>query len=255
MSRSGTGYRSASWWAAGRPARVVTPAAPEQSVETEPTEPQVQAVDELRYGYTMADLHVAARLAVHTDWSHHAGDYLDRLHLAHSAAAIALYEATERPETRDLVAAAHAALTREVQQELRMRGISHHTYEPAPRAYLYWSLARVTHSHEDTVVDRRALAQIWPYLTESERAALMALATLEDYQVAADALGLSYNTFAAQVRRARRRYLALWHEGEVPSRPWGTDRRAGRKGERATAARTAVRAIGRRRAAVRRAAA
>ncbi|MBV9448441.1 MAG: hypothetical protein JO345_21360 [Streptosporangiaceae bacterium] len=27
--------------------------------------------------------------------------------------------------------------------------------------------------------------------------------------------------------RARREFLALWHEGETPSRPWVRDRRAG----------------------------
>jgi hypothetical protein len=78
-------------------------------------------------------------------------------------------------------------------------------------------------------VDRAALWQIWSQLEERHRVALLALATHEDYQAAADAMGVPYATYVTRVRRARHAFYALWHEGETPSRPWGTDRRQGSK--------------------------
>jgi hypothetical protein len=72
-----------------------------------------------------------------------------------------------------------------------------------------------------------ALAQIWPRLTPATRDALTALATYDDYQRAAESLGLSYATFKSRISEGRRQFLALWHEGETPSRPWLRDRRAG----------------------------
>jgi hypothetical protein len=69
------------------------------------------------------------------------------------------------------------------------------------------------------------LAQIWPRLNDMDRQALTALATANSYTAAANMLGLEYQTFANRVRRARTRFLALWHEGETPSRIWRVDRR------------------------------
>lgn len=212
------------------------------------------AVDcQLPHGYTLSDLHDIARHAVATDWSHHAADYLDRYDIARSATAEALYAATEAPARRDLLHAARYALHTDAQDDLRHRGISHHTYDTALNAVRYWTLSQVVHSHEDQVVDRQALAQIWPHLPAVDREALAALAACDTYQAAADALGLRYHTYHRRVRLARARFLRLWHDGETPSGLWGRDRRAAAGGERAVAPTLAGRMISRRRAAARRA--
>lgn len=50
---------------------------------------------------------------------------------------------------------------------------------------------------------------------------------IDDYQAAAAALDITPATFNVLVSRARKRFLTLWHDGERPSRVWGTDRRVG----------------------------
>lgn len=205
--------------------------------------------DTLKHGYTLADLHRVARLATHTDRSHHAGDYLDRVGIAWHGAVEHLYAAENPPPEHALVRAGRDALRKSLQADLHFRAISHHTYEPMPSAYKFWALAKVTPAPQDTVIDRVALWQIWPRLRETDRTALLALAAHEDYSQAAGALGMRYYTFTKAVRAARLRFLALWHEGEEPSKLWGRDRRAGRRGERATGQVAAVRQVGRRRTA------
>ena len=67
-------------------------------------------------------------------------------------------------------------------------------------------------------------------LAEVERSTLLALAITGDYKQAAALLDMSYHTFHTSLSRARRKFLALWHEGETPSRMWGRDRRKWREG-------------------------
>jgi hypothetical protein len=92
----------------------------------------------------------------------------------------------------------------------------------------YWRhVAAPDDGPEEKITERLALAQIWPHLRPVHREALAALAAHGDYQRAAQALGLPYATFKSRISTARREFLALWHDGETPSRPWVRDRRAG----------------------------
>ncbi|WP_194821284.1 hypothetical protein [Micromonospora sp. S-DT3-3-22] len=208
---------------------------------------------ELRHGYNLADLHEIARHAVATDWSHHAADYHDRYDIAWSAVAEHLY-AADNPTRQDLLRYARYVLHAATQDDMRHRGVSHHTNDTAVNAVRYWALRQVTHTHEDRVVDSLGLWQIWSCMRDADRQTLLALAAHEDYAKAADALGMRYYTFCAAVRRARQRFLVLWHDGEQPSTLWGRDRRAAPGGDRAAAPTTAARMTGRRRAAAKRAA-
>lgn len=210
--------------------------------------------DALRYGYTLTDLHRIARLATHTDRSHHAGDYLDRLNLAFSGAAEYLYSAEHPPAEHELVRAARDAVQSDAQSDLKNRMVSHHTYEPMRNAARYWELHRVSHSHENVVVDRTALWQIWPRLRKADQAALLALAAHGDYAAAAESMGMQYRTFCMAVYRARLRFFRLWHEGEKPSGMWGKDKRAGNGGKLAVNPKTATQRIGVRRSTKARAA-
>jgi hypothetical protein len=211
-------------------------------------------VTELRHGYTLADLHGIARLAVHAA-GRMAGDWYDRYDVAWSAIAEALYSAEHWPPGHDLVHAGKLAVWATVDDDRR-----HHGYYrrksiggqagpgSSPAFATWWDVfARPVTSPEHRVVERLALAQIWPTLTPGQRRALSALATFGDYQAAAAALGLSRTAFVSAVSAGRRRFLAAWHEGEVPSRPWGCDRRAGRTAGTARAGGTAVASMRRRR--------
>lgn len=253
MSRARNAYRTAGWHSINAPLRVVAPVEDVQAEAPSQLADEPAGLYDLRHGYTLDDLHRAARTATRTDWSHSAGDFTDRFDLAFGAVAVHLYAADQAPTPNDLVRAGREALSRAQMDDLRHHGITHR-YEPAPNAYAYWALVQVVPSPADGVVDRVALWQIWPLLKEPERAALLALAAHGDYDAAAESLGLRYYTFTARVRRARLRFLELWHQGEAPSRPWGRDRRTGLRGVEMTTQRTAVRVIGRRRAAARRAA-
>jgi hypothetical protein len=50
----------------------------------------------------------------------------------------------------------------------------------------------------------------------------MALAIHGTYDKAAASLGKTHRAFVSQLSRARKQFLQLWHEGEQPSRIWGT---------------------------------
>lgn len=189
----------------------------------------------LRHGYTLADLHGIARLAVHTAGSM-ASNWHERYETAWSAIAERLYAAEDPPQRFDLVRCGQLAIYAVVDDTRH-----HHGYykrktlraeagaasSPAFLAF-WWDWLGTTPSCEARLVERTALTQILPALTPAQQEAIAALAVYDDYHAAAEAIGATYVTFRSNVARARARFLALWHEGEAPSRPWGCDRRAGR---------------------------
>jgi hypothetical protein len=190
---------------------------------------------ELRHGYTLDDLRRLAGGVVKHAWSQ-LGDQADRLEVVWSAIAEALYASETAPARRDLFQAGMDAMGRYDADDRHHHGIASsgpHAYAgrgSSPAFQTYWCLAMTARSPEDGVVERVALAQIWPRLTEGQRRALLALAAFDDYAAAAEALGIKYQSFHSLIRAARIRFLALWHEGESPSRVWGRDRRIWRRG-------------------------
>jgi hypothetical protein len=200
----------------------------------------------LRHGYTMADLHTLARLAVHTARAS-GGHWQDRYETAWSAIAEHVYATDDWPERSHLVRVGQLAILAVVDAERQSYGFyrrktdgaQHGAFSsPAFRAY-WWDLcgASPARSPEGPIVDRTALAQILPMLTHRQRSAIIALAVHDDYLTAADALGMKYTTFRSHVADGRNRFLRWWHEGESPSRPWGTDRRVGSYANRAEVSR------------------
>lgn len=190
---------------------------------------------ELRHGYTLRDLHNTARLAVHVA-GRMASDWQDRYDTAWSAIAEHLYAAADPPARHDLVRCGQLAIYAAVTETRRHHGYYRHktigaeagvASSPAFLSF-WWDQLRYVPSCEARIVERTTLGQILPSLTPAQWEAIAALAVHDDYRTAADALGSSYVTFRSNVARARTRFLALWHEGEQPSRPWGTDRRADR---------------------------
>ncbi|MEU2739376.1 hypothetical protein ABZ656_29415 [Streptomyces sp. NPDC007095] len=208
--------------------------------------------DPALHGYTLDDLHHISRHVVHSDRWHNAADIEDRYDTAWHAIVEHLLTASEPPTRHDLFQAGLRGRDQAVRQRLQAHGYNHH--QPGtgtrPRFEGYWTTtAAHTPSPEDRIVDRHTLAQIWPRLTPRQQDALNALAATGDYHRAAELLGVTPGTFNVLVSKARRRFLALWHEGEQPSRIWGTDRRVGSRAATTPAAarrRPPTRAVARR---------
>ena len=185
----------------------------------------------IAHGYTLADVHRLTRTAIHRRSAYSACDADERYAAGWHAAVELLLTAEDPPTRHDLVRAAWDAADYETRRAAEHRGVGR-TRGDGSRSdgatvkfWAYWDRGtRTTPSHEAGIVDRIALGQIWPRLTESQRQALTALATLGSYQAAADTLGLDYYAFCRRVSTGRTRYLALWLEGETPRRGW-RDRR------------------------------
>jgi hypothetical protein len=182
--------------------------------------------DVIRYGYTLRDLHRLTATAVRADRSM-ALDVADARDIAWSSIAEHLCAADEPPHPNELVQAGWQGIYRTVRESYRSRGYSDGNYgdEPTmPRFAKFWG-SGVTPSHEDGIVERVAADQVLGTLTATYRDAITALALTDDYLKAANLLGINYSAFTVRIATARRRILALWHEGETPHRTRRTDRR------------------------------
>ena len=182
---------------------------------------------QVAHGYTMSDLDSIARLAAARRGAGYA--YAE----AWSAAAEALCEAVEPPRFYELLQAAMKGIDRELRTYMHSRGL----YDSSSAAtggqfYRFWSgWPRLMSPWEDGVVDRLAVTQVWPLLSPLHREALVTLAVVEQYDLAAEALGISYAAFILRIRRARAVFRGLWHDWEPPSRTWGRDERK-RRGDK-----------------------
>jgi hypothetical protein len=179
----------------------------------------------VRHGYDLAAIDHLTRLTLRMDRWHTAGDIDDRFDAVRHAIVVHLLTAEEPPHRADLLATGTRASDDHVRDDMRTHGKdTNGPGLPMPSFYRYWGPTRGT-SPETRVVERHAPAQIWPLLRPSEQRALSALAATGDYELAAEACGVTVNTFRVLVSTGRRRFLALWHEGEEPSTVWRTDRR------------------------------
>jgi hypothetical protein len=208
-------------------------ALPSEAPPEEPEwEPPPDGSDTIRHGYTMSDLDQIARMAIsrHIGW----GDRQTMYDTAWSAAAEHIYTADQRPDWGLVVNAAHFAVMQAAKDDWRAHGRGpgpDGVNETRPHFTVYWDwAARSTSGPESSVVDRVALRQILARMAPDHVDAVTALAVHGTYQAAAKALGLSDAAFKSRISRGRARFLTLWHEGEKPSRVWGTDRRVANGG-------------------------
>lgn len=203
----------------------------EIEVEDPGWEPAPDDVHTLAHGYNLADLDWLTRAAVWRVWGLHL-DYQERYDLAWSGIVERLYSSAEPPTPAELIGAGQDGIGGHVRAEARAHGRDHHhAYEEFRRYGAYWEwTARHAPSPETRVVERAALWQIWPALTEGQRRVLLAIAAHGTKQAAADALGITHKTLTHHLYAACARFFELWHEGEEPSRIWGADRRVYRAG-------------------------
>lgn len=175
----------------------------------------------LWHGYTLNDIHQLATHVVRVDRWRKDLDTRDR----HDAARYAITEhliTTKQPPTRrELVDIGLRATDRHVADEMHHRGYDKRNLAAGPGGLpgyqRYWQASGRT-PFDERVIERIALAQIWPCLTTVQQQAVMALALTDDHQAAADTLGLPLTAFSGRMLKARRRARALWHEHETPAR-------------------------------------
>lgn len=180
------------------------------------------------HGYTMQDLHRLAASACTYDRSM-ASDATTRYEIAWSAIAEALCAADEKPEWHDLFTVGWRAIYAEVREMRHLFGQRDKdgTNEVASsqRFRQYWTLP--PGRPEEGIVERAAVPQILAALRPTEREAVIALAVHDDYQRAAEALGINYSTLTQRMTAARRRFRAHWYAPETAPPVMGTDRRVG----------------------------
>lgn len=180
------------------------------------------------HGYTMRDLDKLAASACTYDRSM-ASDATTRYDIAWSAIAEALCLADEPPQWHDLFTVGWRAIYAEVREMRHLFGQRDKdgTNEVAssPRFRQYWTLPPAY--PEDGLIERLAVPQVLARLTDAERAAVIALAVHDDYQAAADTLGIKYAAMTARIGSARRRFRAHWYAPEAAPPVKGTDRRVG----------------------------
>ncbi|RAN92642.1 hypothetical protein GAR05_06134 [Micromonospora saelicesensis] len=182
---------------------------------------------ELRHGFTLADLNRVAASA-----TRHAGTFAadghDRYQTAWSAIAEHLYATDQPPSERDLWHCGRNAIWDSIRDDRRTHGAPRDGGGgEMPQFRRYWyDHATVTPSCEDRVVERLALTQIWPQLTDGNRAALAAYAAVGSMDGAAAALGVSPTALNSRLQRARNNAAALWHEHETVARNRRRDYRA-----------------------------
>ena len=136
------------------------------------------------------------------------------------------------PTRHDLIHAAQVAIDLQWRSDRSTRGIPYQklgTSKDMPNFWRYWwTCAGPTHGPEERVVDRLALRQIWTELAPRSQAVLLALASHDDHNLAAQSLGVNRPTYNRWLGEARQSFYALWHQGEPPSRIWAPDHRGGK---------------------------
>jgi hypothetical protein len=185
----------------------------------------------VRHGYTMAGIDSLAWAAMwkRRKWWAGYSDWQNLHEAAWSGIAEYLCAAREPPPARDLMIAAWQALATEIHDDLRHHGTrkDERRRNNGLSFSRYWAWQSLpASSPESAITDRIAVTQILAVLKPKHREAIVALAETGDYELAADALGISAKAYCNLIGRARREFFALWHEHEQPSRSWRRDIRA-----------------------------
>lgn len=183
---------------------------------------------ELRHGYTLGDVERMTRAAVVADRmlampSDHRRD------LAWEAIVLAPYEADEPPLRQQLIRTGWQAIYAHIRTGLRERGYGDERDWSAdgpnrPRFVMFWGQGH-TPDHADRIIESIAVRQVVGVLRGPYRDAVLALASTDDYQRAAQALSISYDALIARLVTARKRIDAAWYGAETPPRQRRTDRR------------------------------
>lgn len=186
------------------------------------------APDHIRHGYTLRDLNRMARAACVADRTY-SSDMTTRYDTAWSAIAEHLVAAEEPPARQELVRVGWQAIYREVRAVQQLYGVDRSEragdVASAPRFTAYWT--HIPRPPDEGIIERIAVPQILATLWDVERDAVLALAVHNDYQRAADSLGISYKALVRNINAGRKRFKRRWYAPETALPVTGTDRRVG----------------------------
>lgn len=180
----------------------------------------------VRHGYTLTELHRLTVIAVAGGQKNVAAEW--QYEQAWDGIVDELL-AAEQPPPGHLVQAGRFAVRNAINVDRGVHGVARGSTErgTAPRFVEYWTAQRITPSPEALIVDRLALIQVWPMLLPYQRNGLAALAATDDYQAAADLLGITPAGCRTYISQGRRAILALLFEHEAPPRRLQQDHRRG----------------------------
>ncbi len=133
---------------------------------------------QLCHGYTVSQVRALSLSLVTKQTWYQSVDFDLRLEGARHAAIEHIYASDLPPEPSGVLRAAATAVGQDVQQLHRFYGRNTHDRYASTVAGVYrnwWSAASPCHGPESAVIDRMALAQIWPRLRPEHREALAAL--------------------------------------------------------------------------------
>lgn len=188
----------------------------------------------LAWGYTMADVSRAARVATSKHFRSRSLDTTDREEAAWHGVVVELYhdQRREAPTFYELLSAGMRALDREVAAHQQHHGWERNKSQPAPKFQRYWLPVRSSpdDGFSDRICETMALADVLGALTNEQYEAIATLAAFNnDVAGAAAALGLKYHCFYYRVLSGRRKITAAWYDDETPvtSRPVGETCRVG----------------------------
>lgn len=176
-------------------------------------------------GYTFSELtEIARRVTAGCRWGDRFG-FAERFDIAWAGIVDYLAGCDAAPERFEVHRAGMRAIGRASDRELREHGAARGDDGlRAMRGFeIYWE-PKVAPGADAAVVTRVAVWQIWDRLRPLHKMVFLALTAHGDYALAAQAVGYPYNSFASLVSEARADFLALWHEGETPSRTWAVDK-------------------------------
>lgn len=183
--------------------------------------------DEIRHGYTLADIERLTRTAFATSRWHTAADADERYAVMWHAIVEHVLTAEEQPTRPDLLRAATTAVDLYVRAEMHHAGWDSNDYGAGAggmgRFQVFWRGVD-REPFDERVTARVALAQIWPSVAEHHQQVLRVLAATDDHDTAAAALGLTQSGYASRLSKARASVRELWHEHETP-RQMPPDRR------------------------------
>lgn len=180
----------------------------------------------LPFGYNVSD---ADRLAHSAAWAVPGVlPYRERHDAGRHAVIEALYEAEEDPGRPALYYAAVHAIDKARHRELSANGYSTVTHRTMRNHAAFWAgIRRPPDWLEESVIEPIALRQILAVLPSYQRLALRVLADAEDYDVAAETLGITRHTLKTEIYHARKTFKKHWYAPDLPPRRysgWATTR-------------------------------
>lgn len=187
------------------------------------------ATEELRFGYTLDDVDHIARGALLASRTM-AAAWEDRYEAARFAVIERIYGDEHWVRRDELLRAATRAVHDLARKELQHHGVDRQNMDNLAAGrkhagfFMFWEGHLTFPSHEDYVIERVALQQAWDALTATDRRILTTQALYGDNGIAAEALGKPRTSYTVQLNQARRRFRALWWQGET-SQAWATDQR------------------------------